>query len=80
MAVSDLARDAVDATRVLDPGSAVEVRDGFEGHWHRGYVVDAVEDDGARYRVRRSSDGSVLPEALPRASLRRERRTSMWWI
>ncbi len=72
--------EPVDATRLLEPGLPVEVRDSFEGHWHKGYVIDAIEDDGARYRLRRTSDGSVLPEALPRASIRRERRTSMWWI
>lgn len=64
--------------RALEPGTKVEVRDGFEGHWHTGYVVASVEADG--YRVRRDSDGSVLPAPLPRSSLRRERRTSMWWI
>lgn len=78
--MSELAPGAVDATRLLDPGTPVEVRDGYQGHWHKGYLIDAVEDGGARYRVRRASDGSVLPETLPRASIRRERRASMWWI
>lgn len=64
--------------RVLEPGTRVEVRDGFEGHWHRGYVVDDVTDAG--YRVRRTSDDTVLPEPLPRTAVRRERRGSMWWI
>lgn len=64
--------------RVLDPGTKVEVRDGFEGHWHRGYVVDAVTAEG--YRLRRTSDDTVLPEPLPRSSVRRERRNSMWWM
>jgi hypothetical protein len=64
--------------RVLDPGTKVEVRDAFEGEWHRGYVVDDVTAQG--YRVRRASDGSVLPRALDRASVRRERRNSLWWI
>lgn len=80
VAVSDLASEPVDATRLLELGTEVEVRDSFEGHWHAGYVVAAVEDGGARYRLRRASDGSVLPEALPRTSIRRRRRSSMWWI
>lgn len=64
--------------RVLEPGTKVEVRDGFEGQWHRGFAVEAVTEAG--YLVRRTSDDSVLPTALPRATVRRERRNSMWWI
>lgn len=64
--------------RALDPGTRVEVRDGFEGRWHRGFVVEAVDDDG--YRVRRTSDDTLLPAALPRSAVRRERRDSMWWM
>lgn len=64
--------------RVLEPGTRVEVRDGFEGLWHKGYVVDAVEADG--YLIRRTSDDTLLPRRLPREAVRRERRNSMWWI
>jgi hypothetical protein len=64
--------------RVLEPGTRVEVRDGFEGLWHKGYVVDALEPDG--YVIRRTSDGTLLPRRLPREAVRRERRNSMWWI
>ncbi|HXH58081.1 hypothetical protein [Iamia sp.] len=62
----------------LEPGTRVEVRDGFEGQWHRGFVVEEIAPEG--YRVRRTSDDAVLPSALPRPSVRRERRNSMWWI
>jgi hypothetical protein len=64
--------------RVLEPGTKVEVRDGFEGLWHRGFVVEEVTDEG--YLVRRTSDDSVLPTPLTRAVVRRERRNPMWWI
>ena len=64
--------------RVLEPGTKVEVRDGFEGFWHRGFVVEEVTPDG--YLVRRTSDDSVLPTPLTRAAVRRERRNPMWWI
>jgi hypothetical protein len=64
--------------RVLEPGTRVEVRDGFEGLWHKGYVVDSVGPDG--YVVTRTRDGSRLPRPLPREAVRRERRNSMWWI
>jgi len=66
------------AERALDPGTRVEVRDGFEGQWNRGFEV--TEATSAGYRVRRSSDQTVLPALLPRASVRRERRNSMWWM
>lgn len=64
--------------RGLEPGTRVEVRDGFEGLWHKGYVVESVGDEG--YVVRRTRDGSLLPRPLPREAVRRERRNSMWWI
>lgn len=70
--------DVAGGERVLDPGTRVEVRDGFEGQWHKGFVVDALGPEG--YTVRRASDDTVLPSPLPRGSVRRERRTSMWWI
>lgn len=64
--------------RTLEPGVRVEVRDGFEGHWNGGFVVEEVTDDG--YAVRRTSDDTVLARTLPRPSVRRERRNSMWWM
>ena len=62
----------------LEPGDKVEVRDAFEGQWHRGFVVDAVVDGG--YRVRRTSDDTLLPRVLGADVVRSERRRSMWWI
>jgi hypothetical protein len=43
----------------------VEVRNRFDGRWSGGFeVVEALTDQGAgpNFRVRRSSDGQVLPE------------------
>lgn len=65
--------------RPLGPGTRVEVRDGFQGHWHRGYVVVDGDDD-VGYTVRRGAEDDPLPRALPRTSVRRERRRSMWWV
>ena len=62
----------------LEPGTRIEVRDGYEGHWNRGFVVEGLTDRG--YVVRRVSDDSVLPRPLPRTAVRRERRNSMWWV
>lgn len=65
--------------RTLGPGTRVEVRDGYQGHWHKGYlVVDG--DDEAGYLVRRAAEEEPLPRPLPRSSVRRERRNSMWWM
>ena len=37
--------------------------------------------EGLRYRVRRRSDGSVLPVLFQGEELREERRTNdMWWM
>lgn len=62
----------------LHPGDRVEVRDGFEGHWQRGFVVVERRADG--YRVRRVSDDVVLPRVIADPAIRPERRRSMWWI
>ena len=45
------------------PGTRVEVRSRFEDHWSRGFEIsEVVNNDGRdRYKVRRRSDGSVLP-------------------
>ena len=39
----------------------VEVRSRFDGSWCRGFEVAGVLDGGESYRVRRVSDGVVLP-------------------
>lgn len=48
---------------VLRPGDRVDVRNRFDGRWSTGFRVDAVvaDDDGYRFRLRRLSDGAVLP-------------------
>lgn len=60
-------------------GTAVEVRSQFDRSWSDGFVIDSVTDEG-RYRVRRQSDGTVLPVELDPADVRRVRKNSMWWI
>ncbi len=54
----------VDAT--IQPGSAVDVRSRFDGTWSGGFAVaEVVGHPGGpsepRYRLRRQSDGAVLP-------------------
>ena len=52
----------------LPVGTEVCVRNRFEGGWSRGFVVDDVVSHG--YRLRRLSDGVVLPSVFGPASVR----------
>lgn len=49
----------------MRPGSQVEVQSRFDGSWVRGFEVAEVaephSDRGAALRLRRRSDGAVLP-------------------
>jgi hypothetical protein len=62
----------------LKPGTRVEVRGRFDGAWSRGFEVAEVLPDG--YRLKRLSDGAVLPVDFEVDDVRREkRRQGMWW-
>ena len=61
----------------LPAGAHVEVQSAFDGTWQSGFVVDEVTEIG--YRLRRESDGAVLPE-LPHERVRRRRTRSTWWV
>ena len=55
---------ADDVDDALVAGSRVQVRTRFDGTWARGFVVsETVAHEGGppRYRLRRISDGAVLP-------------------
>jgi hypothetical protein len=48
----------------IDAGASVEVRSRFDGRWCVGFeVADRIEADSSSvtYRLRRISDGAVLP-------------------
>ena len=67
----------------MEPGTRVEVRSRFDQAWARGFEVaeQVPEGDVKRYRVRRRSDGSVLPALFGDHEVREERRKNdMWWI
>ncbi len=68
----------------MKAGTRVEVRNRFDSSWTRGFEIAEAEPEtngGAkRYRVRRRSDGSILPVAFSEDDLREERRRSTWWI
>jgi hypothetical protein len=67
----------------VDPGTRVEVRSRFDQAWARGFEVaeQVLGPAEPRYRVRRRSDGSVLPVLFGDDEVREERRRNdMWWI
>jgi len=43
-------------------------------------VEQIAEDRGLRYRLRRRSDGSILPVLFDETELREERRRGTWWV
>jgi hypothetical protein len=51
----------------MQPGTQVEVLNRLSGKWVSGFEVAETCDEG--YRVRRVSDGTVLPAPLPPDSL-----------
>lgn len=62
----------------LEVGTRVEVRIGFDQSWARDFEI--AEDLGDGYRIRRRSDGSVLPATFADDLVRKEHKRSMWWV
>lgn len=52
----------------MHPGSEVEVHTTFNDSWSPGFVVAEVV--AGRYRLRRASDGAVLPNLTSEDDLR----------
>ena len=79
MVVTDTLTASTGELEGMEPGTRVEVRDRFRGSWSRGFEL--VEPDGEGYRVRRVSDGSVLPAVFDADDVRveRRRRQGLWW-
>jgi hypothetical protein len=69
--------------RVVNLGTRIEVKARFDQRWARGFEIAEIvaEGDTARYRVRRRSDGSVLPALFDDDDVREEKKGSrMWWV
>ena len=69
----------------MQPGTRVEVRSRFDRRWARGFEVESILGEEAErtptYRIRRRSDGAVLPAVFVDDEVREERRgRSMWWV
>ena len=74
---TDTTTDTMAAAPLFPVGTQVEVRRRFDQHWAKGFEVADHADDG--YRLRRLSDGEVLPVPFDEESLRKERKKSTWW-
>jgi hypothetical protein len=63
----------------IEPGTRVEVRRRFDQRWARGFeVVQTINGNG--YRLKRLSDGSVLPTEFSADDVRAERKKQgLWW-
>jgi len=68
------ATEPVGADELLQPGAAVEVRRRFDRAWARGFQV--IDGDGSLFRLRRESDGAVLPVSFPATDLRLARNVA----
>ena len=66
-----------DAGRLaIDPH--VEVRDRYQGTWARGFAIAEWLESG--YKVRRISDGAILPDVFTEDEVRpSRRRQGLWW-
>ena len=62
---------------LLEVGTKVEVRSGFDHSWQPGFVVDDASPSG--YVLRRQLDDALLPE-IPHDRVRRERKRETWWV
>jgi hypothetical protein len=61
--------EGVDLSGPLDVGDHVEVFSGYEHTWSTGFSVAEVLQ-GNRYRLRRRSDGALLPDPTGGSDLR----------
>jgi hypothetical protein len=64
---------------LLVAGTPVDVRSRYVGSWSRGFEV--AEIVGESYRVRRLSDGRVLPAefSCDDVRVRRPKNPGLWW-
>jgi hypothetical protein len=60
----------------MNIGEEVEVHTRFNDSWVPGFVIAEVADAG--YRVRRRSDGAMLPTVTSESDLRPVGPSSMW--
>lgn len=66
----------------MEPGTRIEVRSRFQQTWARGFeVAEVISEPVLQFRVRRRSDGRVLPAIFAGDDVREERgKKPMWWV
>ena len=65
-------------SETIEPGTRVDVRSRFDARWAHGFEIAEATDGG--YRIRRLSDGTVLPTEFPFDEVRVERKKrGLWW-
>jgi len=64
----------------LEVGDRVEVRRRFDAQWARGFEIVELTPNG--YRVRRESDGEILPVEFNDEDVRpaHKRHNDFWWM
>jgi hypothetical protein len=63
----------------LAAGDRVEVRRRLDAQWARGFEIVDVGESGVR--LRRLSDGEILPVTFDADDVRKERKSnSLWWV
>jgi hypothetical protein len=76
--MGDALLDIEPFNELMKPGTRVEVRQRFDQRWSRGFEV--AEEVAEGYRLRRVSDGSLLPVAFEADDVRPERKKQgLWW-
>ena len=58
----------IDHNSTLSPGTEVEVLTRYRRTWATGFEVASIDND--RYRLRRRSDGTVLPAPFAPSDIR----------
>lgn len=69
--------ESVTRPSAIPPRTRIEVRTGFDQSWTTGFTIEEQTPTG--YRLRRRSDGRVLPFVFAFDDVRRE-RDNMWWV
>jgi hypothetical protein len=63
---------------LIEPGTRVDVRSRFDARWAHGFEIAEACPEG--YKIKRLSDGTVLPTQFAVDEVRIERRKrGTWW-